>query len=155
MIPQFRPDGSLPAGVHDASWTEIVERFGGTPGRRELLQKLRRGLDNLRIAGVPWVLIDGSFVTLKPDPNDVDGCWEYNRGIDLVKLDSAFLLGSIADRHRLKERYGMDFFIAGIIEGGTGQPFSEFFQTGRDGRRKGIVRLDLTAEGQQDDSERP
>src|SRR6059058_6161061 len=27
-------------------------------------------------------LLDGSFVTNKPDPNDVDGCWEI-AGVDL------------------------------------------------------------------------
>ena len=36
------------------------------------MAKFRLGLDNLRDAGCPWVLIDGSFVTSKPNPEDMD-----------------------------------------------------------------------------------
>lgn len=48
-----------------------------------------------------------------------------------------------SDRAQLKARYGMDFFLADMIEGGTGQPFSSFFQGDRAGNPKGIVRLEL------------
>jgi hypothetical protein len=80
MIPDLTASGVLPPGIHDAEdWSEVVRRFGDTPERAALIAKLRQGLDNLRDAGCPWVLLDGSFVTSKPDPNDVDGCWEMGR----------------------------------------------------------------------------
>jgi hypothetical protein len=67
MIPPLDEDGVLPPGIHEAEdWAEVAARFGGTPGREILLAKLRRGLDSLRDAGCPWVLLDGSFVTGKP-----------------------------------------------------------------------------------------
>ncbi len=144
MIPALRRDGSLPPGVHIADdWAEIVVRFGSTRERRQLLAKLRLGLDNLRDAGCPWVLLDGSFTTIKAGPNDVDGCWEYVPAVDLTRLDPAFLLRTAADRDALKARYGLDFFVAGLIEAGSGKPFAEFFQTDRNGNPKGIVRLNL------------
>jgi Family of unknown function (DUF6932) len=146
VLPALRADGTLPQGIHPAASEEIVTRLGGTPVREHLLARLRSGLDNLRDAGVPWALVNGSFVTDKLAPNDVDGCWEYVPGVDLVTLDPAFLLRSQADRVALKAGYGMDFFIAGVIESGSGQPFTEFFQVGRDGQRKGIVRINLAAE---------
>ncbi len=144
MIPAFRADGQLPVGVHVANdWDEIKNRFGGTPKRRVLIQKLRLGLENLRDAGCPFVLLDGSFISTKPIPNDVDGCWEYSPQMDLAVIDQAFIRLTATDRAALKARYGMDFFIADMIEGGSGQPFSAFFQRDRAGNPKGIVRLDL------------
>jgi hypothetical protein len=124
----------------------VVARFGGSRRRRDLLAKLRLGLDNLRDAGCPWVLLDGSFVTSKPDPNDVDGCSEFVPTMDRRRLDRSFLLLSRADRDSLKQRYGMDFFPASLIEARSGRPFSVFFQLDRKGNIKGIVRLDLAAE---------
>jgi Family of unknown function (DUF6932) len=147
VIPPLTASGTLPPGIHDADdWTEVVQRFGGTPKRAELLGKLRLGLDNLRDAGCPWVLLDGSFVTSKPNPNDVDGCWEDTPEIDLTLLDPSFLLQQRSDRDALKQQYGMDFFVAGLIEAGSGKPFFQFFQVNREGVPKGIVRLDLAVE---------
>ena len=145
MIPTLRADGTLPPGVHPAeNWNEIAVCFGGTSERQVLLGKLRAGLENLRDAGCEWVWLNGSFVTGKSVPDDVDGCWEWHPKMELTKLDSAFLLRSRADRAALKMRYGMDFFIADMIESGSGLPFSEFFQRERDGGRKGIVWLNLS-----------
>src|SRR2546425_13367520 len=112
MIPGFTASGTLPPGIHDAEdWSEVVRRFGGTPERNALLAKLRSGLDNLRDAGCPWVLLDGSFVTSKPDPNDVDGCWEIE-GTDLERLDPCFLPRTVAQKRMQRIRYGMDFYRA-------------------------------------------
>ncbi len=120
MIPPLRRDGLLPPGVHPADdWAEVVQRFGGTPERASLLQKLRLGLENLRDAGCAWVLLDGSFVSDKPDPNDVDGCWQYTPQVDLAVIDFAFVRLTTGDRVRLKALYGMDFFLADMIEGGA------------------------------------
>jgi hypothetical protein len=145
VIPPLTAAGLLPPGIHEAEdWAEVVARFGGTPRRQELLAKLRRGLDNLRDAGCPWVLLDGSFVTDKPEPNDVDGCWQFETTIDLARLDSCFLLQQpITDRHLMRHRYGMDFFVASLIEAGSGKPFYEFFQSTRENAPKGVVRLNL------------
>ena len=147
MIPDFTASGALPPGIHDAEdWSEVVRRFGGTPERNALLAKLRLGLDNLRDAGCPWVLFDGSFVTSKPDPNDVDGCWEMGASIDLTRLDVSFLLRNLADRQWLKVRYAMDFFRANQIEATSGKLFPSFFQVDRNGVPRGIVRLKLAGE---------
>lgn len=39
----------------------------------------------------------------------------------------------------MKDKYGLDFFIANIIEMGSGLPFPQFFQVNRDGDPKGII----------------
>jgi hypothetical protein len=147
MIPPLGESGVLPPDIHEAEdWAEVAARFGGTPQRVRLLTKLRRGLDNLRDAGCPWVLLDGSFVTSKPEPNDVDGCWEDAPTVDRSRLDRCFLPRSVAEKLRQKAEYGMDFYRATSFEAESGKSFLEFFQSDRDGRDRGIVRLNLAAE---------
>src|SRR4051812_1264483 len=73
MIPAFRPDGYLPDGVYLASEADITFRFGSTsPRRRRLALRVRRWIDLTRAVGATRLLIDGSFVTKKLDPHDVD-----------------------------------------------------------------------------------
>jgi hypothetical protein len=76
MIPAFDENGNLPPGIHEASWEEIFESFGRGKKRRELLEGLRKALDDLASVGCQVVYIDGSFVTKKDRPNDFDACWE-------------------------------------------------------------------------------
>src|SRR5919109_4373198 len=91
MIPPFEPStGLLPAGVHEATWEELVARFGWTPHRLALLAGLKAALDALRVAGCRRVYIDGSFVTAKEAPGDFDGCWEMP-GVDPDLLDPVLL----------------------------------------------------------------
>src|SRR5580700_821382 len=73
MIPAFRPDGYLPEGLHPAAEAEVTFRFGSTtPRRRRLVLRLRRWLVLARDIGARRLLVDGSFVTAKPEPDDID-----------------------------------------------------------------------------------
>lgn len=86
MIPPFDPaTGSLPPGLHEATWDEIVTRFGDTAYRRSLLVGLKKALDALRDAGCRRAYLNGSFVTGKEVPGDFDACWEVG-GVDLSRL---------------------------------------------------------------------
>jgi hypothetical protein len=86
MIPPFRPaTGNLPPGQHEATWDEIVTRFGYTAYRRSLLAGLKRALDDLRDVGCRRVYLNGSFITAKAIPGDFDACWEMD-GVDLPRL---------------------------------------------------------------------
>src|SRR5437867_1161459 len=72
-IPAFRDDGYLPEGMHEASEEEVIARFGqSTPRREYLTGRLRRWLALSRAVGAPRFLVDGSFVTDKAEPGDVD-----------------------------------------------------------------------------------
>jgi hypothetical protein len=74
-LPEFREDGWLPEGHHPTTWAEIEARFGGEPGtrRRGVLENLLRWRDRLRERGIGGRLIlNGSFVSAKPDPGDFD-----------------------------------------------------------------------------------
>ena len=72
-IPPFRADGYLPEGVYVCSEAEVVFRFGSSSRRRrQLVLRLRRWLELGRQVGAQRLLVDGSFVTAKEDPHDID-----------------------------------------------------------------------------------
>ena len=142
MIPDFKPDGNLPPGVHWATWAEIFDRFGATQWRRDLLRGLRAALEALRITGCQTVYLDGSFVSSKLVPGDFDACWE-EAGMDFDMLDPV-LLTFDADRAAQKAKFGGELFPASVSAGPGGSIFLEFFQVDKDtGQPKGIIALDL------------
>jgi len=142
MLPPFTATGSLPPGVHNASWDEFEKRFGGSPRREVLLQGLLEAATNLRAAGVRVLWLGGSFVTDKEEPNDWDGVWDPSNA-DLTKVDPVFIdqADLAAGRYRQKTKYGGELLVG--IETATGMPFQLFFQLDKNGDPKGIVRLDL------------
>jgi hypothetical protein len=72
-IPPFRTDGYLPEGVYVCSEAEVVFRFGSSSRRRRrLVLRLRRWIELGRQIGAQRLVVDGSFVTAKEDPHDID-----------------------------------------------------------------------------------
>jgi hypothetical protein len=73
MLPDFNEHGNLPPGIYCASLSEIEERFGReTEVRRVQMESLRWLFDLAHQAGVRRIVVDGSFVSKNPEPNDVD-----------------------------------------------------------------------------------
>ena len=73
MIPEFDDNGYLPPGIHPATLAEIEARFGREPEiRRAEMQSLHWLIDLARRAGVKRIVLNGSFVTDRYEPNDVD-----------------------------------------------------------------------------------
>jgi len=72
--PDFNDDGDLPVGIHQATLAEVIQHFGTSSLRREVvarrlerIHRFARGTGKLR-----RFIIFGSFITQKLDPNDVD-----------------------------------------------------------------------------------
>jgi hypothetical protein len=140
-LPDLDDDGVLPPGIHVASWEEVVEKFGGTAYRAELLAGLLEVLRHLRQAGCRRIYLDGSFVTAKEHPADYDLCWDLDH-VDLAKLPPVVLDVSFP-RVAQKARYHGDI-LPNVIERSSGAPFVEFFQRNKvTGGMKGIVAIDL------------
>jgi hypothetical protein len=73
MLPAFDEFGNLPQGIHRCSSEEVATRFGGgSEERRAEISELLEFIEAARSAGVRRLLVNGSFVTEKPAPNDVD-----------------------------------------------------------------------------------
>jgi len=142
MIPDFRDDGYLPEGLHVATDAEITFRFGtSTVQRRRLALRLRRWIELSRIIGARRIFIDGSFVTAKPDPNDIDAVvWLQedfsdrvsDGDLDSVELETMLLTRRPEEIFAAEDRLDWDDWL-------------EFFSRTReaDGRRKGLVEVEL------------
>ena len=73
MIPPFDDRGYLPSGIHECSFDELMARFGrGSPERNVQIKELQQFIDWCRQSGISRVIVDGSFVTAKVSPIDVD-----------------------------------------------------------------------------------
>lgn len=154
-LPAFESNGCLPPGRHEASWSEVKARFGGTSWRVRLLYGLRQACRAFYRAGVRQVYLDGSFVSNKKKPNDYDVCWNPSQpGLNLDRLPRC-LHPCHRDSSLQKRTYRGEFYPEstlvheGLVCGIEGMTIVEFFQRGRDGKDKGIVLLNL--EGVDDD----
>ena len=146
MIPSPDSSGNLPAGIHVASWPEVLAAFGTTGHRRALLAGFLRGSQILRSVGCSAVYLDGSFVTTKSTPEDFDSCWEL-QGVDLPKLKGIEPVFFKFDNKRAaqKAKFLGEFFPAEYHATVHRKTFLEFFQTDRaTGLAKGIIRVDVS-----------
>lgn len=98
-LPAPNADGDLPSGVHACSLREVLDRFGSSTARRRLMgMRLKRVLDLVADTGqAARVVVFGSFVSEKPEPNDVD--------VFLV-MDDAFDLDAVTGESRLVFEHG-------------------------------------------------
>ncbi|MBM3477068.1 MAG: hypothetical protein FJX75_27690 [Armatimonadetes bacterium] len=91
MIPPFNEFGELPPGVHEATFAEVVRRFGHNDRRRMLLACLSYALKQLSAAGAECVYVGGSFVTAREYPGDIDAVWLPGSRCDRGRLGPEFL----------------------------------------------------------------
>jgi hypothetical protein len=72
--PPFDVNGDLPAGIYPAMLAEVQQHFGtGTLRRQLMARRLERIYHLARSTGLlARFVVFGSFVTAKPEPNDVD-----------------------------------------------------------------------------------
>ncbi|MEO8938157.1 MAG: hypothetical protein ABI277_14780 [Burkholderiaceae bacterium] len=146
MIPAHDPStGNLPAGEHLAQWAAVVERFGTTLWRRQLLEGLAHALRDLRAAGCKRAYSDGSVVDTEDHRGDFDACWDLD-DVDFDVIDEV-LLTFDTGRGAQKARYRGELFPADAAADPLCTLFRDFFQRDRDGNRKGIIVIDLESFG--------
>src|SRR5262249_17587408 len=73
-LPRFNRFGDLPKGIHHASLTEVVARFGtATPRRKAVTARLKRIHKLAAATGqLDRLIVFGSYVSNVREPNDVD-----------------------------------------------------------------------------------
>lgn len=142
MIPDFLDDGYLPEGLHFATEAEVIFRFGSnTPRRRRLALRLRRWVELARAVSASRLFVNGSFVTAKPEPNDVDAVvWlpadfvtrVSNGNLEAIELETMLLIRRPEEIFAAEDRRDWDDWL-------------DFFSRTRepDGRRKGVVEIEI------------
>jgi hypothetical protein len=113
-IPPFDASGLLPHGIHNCSMDELRVRFGsfqGSDKRPRLMQQLEAFLHEVRASGiVRAIVVDGSFVTSKEAPNDIDLLLVLPSGHDFG-ADLGPAQYKVVDRRRVRRLYGLDIFV--------------------------------------------
>ena len=142
MIPDFRDDGYLPEGLHAATGAEIIFRFGtDTPRRKRLAIRLRRWIELSRAVSAKRFFVNGSFVTTKFEPDDVDAVvWLPG---DFAQRVSGGQSEALELESMLLTRHPEEIFAAEDRD--DWEEWVEFFSQTReaDGRRKGVVEVEL------------
>ena len=146
-IPALNSDGLLPVGIHETTIEEIRQRFGsfdGSDRRIQLFARLEQLVTDLRKSRrFAAVVVDGSFVTAKRMPEDIDLIVALRRdhdwNADLGPSDYA-----LVSRLALRRRFGFDVLLA-TDGGGDYERYVEFFGRVREDAvvRKGMLRIEL------------
>ena len=131
MIPEFNEHGYLPPGIHPATLDEIASRFGTEPElRRVQMESLRWMIDLAWKAGVLRIVVNGSFVTDKWEPNDVD-C--------VLLIDDDYPRDAVANEELLA---GLPFLTMELVrEDGFRQLTERTFANDRDHVPKGMIEV--------------
>lgn len=121
VIPPFRADGCLPIGAHETTPAEVEQRlvqvFAGSVTRRGLHDDWRRRRELIfEIVPLEKEWVDGSFVTLKRNPGDVDVIsFIQGEAIEALSIEDRKALGAhFNSRLRSKLLFGCDGFLVPI-----------------------------------------
>ena len=146
-IPALNADGLLPTGVFDCTLAEVRTRFGAfqeSDARPKLFGKLEELMAAMQRSGLfEFLLLDGSFITAKPAPNDVDLVAVLRPGHDFER-DLPMSEYALVSRTFLRRRFGFDIVVA-ERESQLYKTYVEFFSRVRENpeARKGLLRLAL------------
>jgi len=146
-IPALNSNGLLPAGIFDCTLAEVRTRFGSfqsSDHRARLFVRLEELVQAMRSSGsFEWLLIDGSFVTARPAPNDIDCVAVLRPGPDFER-DLPMSEYALVSRALLHVRYGFDVIVA-ERDSQLYRTYIEFFSRVREAPdvRKGLLRLSL------------
>jgi len=146
-VPDLNEYGLLPQGVHDCVTAEIVGSFCVNQARSAVWHGFEGFLAwVLAKPGPVSILLDGSFVTDKSVPGDIDVAVDISNCS--IAHQNEWIIAYHRDHAQVKQRFGTDFY---IVIRGAGHDFSAFFQYVRvddalargapNGTRKGILRL--------------
>ena len=139
-LPSFRPDGYLPEGLFICSEAEVLFRFGtSNRRRRQLAIRLRRWVELGQQVKAPRLLVDGSFVTAKEEPHDIDTViflpMDFYQQIER-EYEPALELEEMLLTRRPEEIFAAE------DEADWNEWVAFFSRTReRDGRRKGLVEI--------------
>jgi hypothetical protein len=146
-IPKFNNHGCLPVGVYRCTLAEVQKRFGSfqqSDRRVQVFGNLTAYIEQARLIGlVRALVIDGSFVTDDPKPNDIDLIVAVGREINFALEDVLPSDYNVLSKRQVRKNFGFDVFVD--LDGSVAyKQHLRFFQRVRDETyRKGVLRIEL------------
>ena len=143
--------GLLIPGEHKLTIDEFKEIFVYNDKRRLIFSGFQKLLGIFKQIECSHIYADGSFVTKKPFPSDIDICWHMDenkeqRNKQLKKLLEICkpLIFLNDNREFIQNEFYADVFPANTLEGASGLMFKDFFKKDKHtGKEKGIIIIDL------------
>ncbi len=142
-LPEFNESGDLPEGKHSVSFAEVSARFGwGTAQRQAVTDRLQR-IYQLAVATgqLDRFIVFGSYVSDANAPHDVNVILVMRNDFraEGCPAESAVLF----DHARAHDELGASIFWVrpDMLLGEPLEQFLTFWQTKRDGRRRGVVEI--------------
>ena len=137
----------IPADIHNLELDEIEYHFGFNEHRQHILQAFKALINDLRLSINEsfTVWIDGSFVTKKTFPNDIDIVVFVSEDSFIQKQD---LLSALKSQNKAVDLY----FIKVFSENHPNAQITvfdrldwfHFFRTDRKNRKKGFIEIKFT-----------
>lgn len=142
MIPEFDDTGLLPPGLYDTSLVEIQTVSGWNQHRQQLFVGLSRLVSIWNRSGfLDEIYVDGSFVTNKPEPGDVDIILVPNPDAMFSQEFVTLIQSHSIDREYTRREFGCEAFVVGGTANLEG--WLQFFGHDRLGRPRGLLRVEL------------
>lgn len=141
-LPSFTPAGEFPLGVHPASLPVVIARLGVGSSQRQLVAaRLERICQVAFGTGhVARLVVFGSFVTDKPEPNDVDVFLLMEDSFDAAQLAGEAQL--LFDHNEAQNHFGASVFWLRKLAAWEGEQAAvEYWQAKRGGGHRGIVEI--------------
>jgi len=141
-LPSIGESGDLPQGVHRASLQEFLNQFGQATIQRTLVgMRLKRVHELAAATGhLKRFIVYGSFVTAKPEPNDVDVFLVMHDTFDLGQLTGEARL--VFDHPAAQAHFGASVFWLRQLAALPNEEQAVLgWQLKRDGTRRGIVEV--------------
>ena len=127
MIPDFDEYGLLPAGIYDCTLDEIGAVLCFSEKRMILFDGLRRFVADfwIHLPLLSRLLIDGSFVRRKAEPNDIDVVVDLDSSVGLTEAVELAIRFQMREHAHFKEVYNLDVWVR---HPGLPKDLSVFFQ---------------------------
>lgn len=142
-LPNLNDASELPIGVHQATIDEVIAQFGsGTLQREVVTARLQRIYQIAKDTGyLQQLIIFGSYITAKPEPNDVDVVIVFGDDFDLTVCSEE--VKALLDYQQAENEFGASIFWIrpSLLLLETLDEFIESWQVKRDGTRRGIIEV--------------
>ncbi|MBU4228133.1 hypothetical protein KJ813_08110 [bacterium] len=139
MLPEFNKYGNLPAGIYKSSISCIENKFGTSSEERiSLFNDFRKFLKMLSPfkKNIKRLILDGSFVTSKESPGDID-C------IMIINNNFRFIPEIVEELGNSKELYNIHLFMFEEKNIESCRGMLNFFSKDKDLKPKGIIEVIL------------
>lgn len=141
-LPDLNEQGDLPPGIHMATMSEVIERFGTTSSKRRVLAlRLERIYKLAADTGhVARFIVFGSFITDKLEPNDVDVFILMENSFDYDQLQGEARL--LFDHGTAQTHFGCSLFWIRRLAALDGEQATiEHWQMKRNRELRGIIEI--------------